>query len=781
MAGACSSLSCEFVTYIYVKIYKWLFIILLYINFVINGFQGAYNHASVAMATYQVSVQGHGVSAATLTQGQWYQQPYQQYYQNYIGDYMQQQPIQYQSFAPQNQDAYNEASVAMATTQASIAIPSSQASAQSHGVSAATLTQVQWYQQPYHQYYENYVGDYMQQQQPMQLQSFAPQNQVIYVQVQPRVHHVAQTDQSQMQPQPQVKSQSLTMHQPHDAFSSPKDNTVQDSLAQNTIGQCQSNQPHASWTGLNPQPNQTNQVESPPNNMFEYHEDHFPEQVTHVHPPQHIILIQKQQSLLTSQLTRDQYTMQQVLKYGGASVPESSYMHSLHQLILSNPSLPQKQTAASTTDVVHNQMHQEGPSYNLDIALQDHQPIPTILGVQPNMIHFSATAPQVGLGHAAPSLQRIPKQVHWPPLGPNKVIHIYGDKDDEAVMEGSISDSTNDLYNVLRAAEETTIKLDHKHKRKLTEACDESVHRSRINVEGSEIKIGPLGKQVMEENVGNGWEDLGKSLLVDVGNGWEDLGKSILVEKKGINDDPSLDGTLLTNPSLLNQDGLPQLSNLPQHYLTIAEKSRGRSAKSLDRGFDQRSSVRSHEKHETGFELRPTLRSSQPSMDLGEGQFRHGQRSPICEHLGMPSHGYGPSGGRFALHRSEFKGLGNLQIGEQVISGDKIGPVDSNNGFRLGDVGSQSIYTLQGYHVDDVSFPGDWATKPFESLDFHSQSKEHQQKSMDMVSTMKHNEKKHKMAPLDSSQFGNQNKNEEGRLKGSGEKEENRSIVYHQY
>uniref|UniRef100_M4CEH1 Uncharacterized protein n=1 Tax=Brassica campestris TaxID=3711 RepID=M4CEH1_BRACM len=230
------------------------------------------------MATYQVSVQGHGVSAATLTQGQWYQQPYQQYYQNYIGDYMQQQPIQYQSFAPQNQDAYNEASVAMATTQASIAIPSSQASAQSHGVSAATLTQVQWYQQPYHQYYENYVGDYMQQQQPMQLQSFAPQNQVIYVQVQPRVHHVAQTDQSQMQPQPQVKSQSLTMHQPHDAFSSPKDNTVQDSLAQNTIGQCQSNQPHASWTGLNPQPNQTNQVESPPNNMFEYHEDHFPEQ-----------------------------------------------------------------------------------------------------------------------------------------------------------------------------------------------------------------------------------------------------------------------------------------------------------------------------------------------------------------------------------------------------------------------------------------------------------------------------------------------------------------------
>ena len=36
-------------------------------------------------------------------------------------------------------------------------------------------------------------------------------------------------------------------------------------------------------------------------------------------------------------------------------------------------------------------------------------------------------------------------------------------------------------------------------------------------------------------------------------------------------------------------------------------------------------------------------------------------------------------------------------------------------------------------------------------------------------------------APSGSSQFGNQNKNEEGRLKGSGEKEENRSIVHHPY
>ncbi|CAN6862708.1 unnamed protein product [Brassica oleracea var. botrytis] len=57
-----------------------------------------------------------------------------------------------------------------------------------------------------------------------------------------------------------------------------------------------------------------------------------------------------------------------------------------------------------------NKIHQESPSYNLDIALQKHHPIPTVLGVQLNMNHFSSTAPKVGLGHAAPSFQRIPKQ-----------------------------------------------------------------------------------------------------------------------------------------------------------------------------------------------------------------------------------------------------------------------------------------------------------------------------------------------------------------------------------
>ena len=136
--------------------------------------------------------------------------------------------------------------------------------------------------------------------------------------------------------------------------------------------QDESNQPHASWTGLNHQPNQTNQVEAPPNNMLVYHQDHFGEHVLHVPPRQSLPTIQKQQPLLPSQLTRDQYKMQHLLKYGRASVPKSSYLHSFYQLIFSNPSLPQQQTTSSTTDVIHNQIHQKGPSYNPDIPLQSH-------------------------------------------------------------------------------------------------------------------------------------------------------------------------------------------------------------------------------------------------------------------------------------------------------------------------------------------------------------------------------------------------------------------------
>ena len=48
------------------------------------------------------------------------------------------------------------------------------------------------------------------------------------------------------------------------------------------------------------------------------------------------------------------------------------------------------------------------------------------------------------------------------------------------------------------------------------------------------------------------------------------------------------------NPTVLEQDELPQLRNLRQHYLMIAENSRARSAESLDSGFDQRSSLRTY-------------------------------------------------------------------------------------------------------------------------------------------------------------------------------------------
>lgn len=574
------------------------------------------------------------------------------------------------------QDAYPHTSVATATTQASVAMATTQASAQGHAVASAMMTQEQWYQQLYQQYFQNYVGGYMQQQ-PMQRQIFAPHNQLIYVQARPAVHYVADQNHSQMQPQPQVQFQSLAMHQPHDAFPSPQDNTIQDSLAQNAIGQCQSNQPHASWTVVqNPQSNQTNKVGVPPNNMIVHDQDHLQEHVS--------------QPSLPSQLTRDQYTRELVVKYRGALAPESSDLHSSQQLF-SNPSLSEQHRAAD--DAVHNQMNHEGSSYPSHIALQEHhqQPMSPILGLQPNTNYFSATAMQVGLPAVKnDEMQRIPKQIHWVTSGQSKVLHIYGNKDDEAVMEAP--DSTNTVHGVNRAAELTTAKFDHKLKGKLTDGLGECVHRSNIVVEDNEIKSEPLDKQLVDEIVENGWVD---------------LGKSILVEKKSIDDDPSLDGTPLMNPTLFDQDGLRQLSNLQKHYLMIAEKYGACSAGSLDRGiFDQRSPIRTQEKHEPGFELRPALRSSQqPSMDLEAGQFRCGPRSHISEHLGVASHGHGLSGGRSYLHRSEFKGIGNLQMGEKLIASDMIGPVDSN-GLRLGDVGSQCRYTLQGYPGDyGGSFP----------------------------------------------------------------------------
>lgn len=127
-----------------------------------------------------------------------------------------------------------------------------------------------------------------------------------------------------------------------------------------------------------------------------------------------------------------------------------------------------------------------------------------------------------------------------------------------------------------------------------------------------------LGKQVMEENVGNGRKD---------------LGKSILVERQDTEDFPSLNGRR-------------HFTTVVQQYLKIihlssedVERSGAYSSGSWDRGFDEISPIRPSEKHEADFEFRPASRFSQPSTDLGDMQFRGGPRSHISELLGMPSHG----------------------------------------------------------------------------------------------------------------------------------------------
>ena len=57
-------------------------------------------------------------------------------------------------------------------------------------------------------------------------------------------------------------------------------------------------------------------------------------------------------------------------------------------------------------------------------------------------------------------------------------------------MEGLTSDSTNNVYNMNRNAEENAIKFDHKLKRNFTHACAESVHSSIIFLEVNELKKG---------------------------------------------------------------------------------------------------------------------------------------------------------------------------------------------------------------------------------------------------------------------------------------------------
>ncbi|KAL0710017.1 hypothetical protein Bca4012_016995 [Brassica carinata] len=411
--------------------------------------------------------------------------------------------------------ADNKANVVMAT---------SHASAQDHGVAAATLTQHQWYQQPYQQYYQNDDDGYSMHQQRLHLPSLAPQHKLLYVK--PEIHYGAQTQtHSPMQAQSLLQSQSLVLHQPL-----------------NVLPPAPTSLPKA-YPSVPPHPSQTFPAYQGLIKMEA--QSHF-QQLPDVHPPQPLPTMQTQQSSLPSQLTRAQYWRQMVRKYGRDPVPESSRLHSSQQP-LPKPSLPQQHTTAPTTDiVVHNQMHQGGHFQNQHLAvkshlcpiglaqrsqkhpqaLEVHQPVTPILGFQHKMNHHSASASQVGSGPAAPSLPAVK----------------------EACM------------------------------------C--------------------LGKQVMEENVGNGRKD---------------LGKSILVERQD------------TEDALLEQDGRRHFSTVVQKYLKSVhlrsenvERSGDYSSGSRDRGADEISPIRPSEEHEADFELGPPSRFSQPPTDLGDRQFRGG-------------------------------------------------------------------------------------------------------------------------------------------------------------
>lgn len=221
--------------------------------------------------------------------------------------------------------ADNEANVVMAT---------SHESAHDHGVAAATLTQDQWYQQPYQQYYQNDDDGYSMHQQRLHLPRLAPQHQELYVQ--PEIHYGAQTQtHSPMQAEPQLQFQSLVLHQPLNV------------------------RPPAPASLPQAYPSATSHPQ-PPSLTFPasqglikvQDQSHF-QQLPDVHPPKpDLPTMYKQQSSLPGHLTRDQYWRQMVRKYGRAPVPESTASYSSQQ-----PSPQQHRTAPTTDIVVHNQSY----------------------------------------------------------------------------------------------------------------------------------------------------------------------------------------------------------------------------------------------------------------------------------------------------------------------------------------------------------------------------------------------------------------------------------------
>ncbi|XP_010520233.1 PREDICTED: uncharacterized protein LOC104799410 [Tarenaya hassleriana] len=220
------------------------------------------------------------------------------------------------------------------------------------------------------------------------------------------------------------------------------------------------------------------------------------------------------------------------------------------------------------------------------------------------------------------------------------------------------------------------------------------------------------------------------------------------------------------------------------------------------------------EKYKIDFDSGPTSRFFQPFNDLGENQLGHryigggGQLSMNDtagrDRFDLPSH----------LARREFEACGNFRIDEQLrhhvvmkhdvlpshIRGDdQFGPhgflgisrLEKQVGLngiprRPGDPGFRSRYSLQGFPDDSGSIPFKGVVEPFENsrkrklgtaawcrickvdcetiegLDFHSQTKEHQKKSMDMVLIIKQNAKKCKLAYADGSQNNTKKADSEG-------------------
>ncbi|KAJ4907894.1 Uncharacterized protein Rs2_11552 [Raphanus sativus] len=386
-------------------------------------------------------------------------------------------------------------------------------------------------------------------------------------------------------------------------------------------------------------------------------QSHF-QQLPDVHPPQPLPTMHRQQSSLPGHLTSDKYWRQMVRKYGRAPVPESTASYS-SQRPLPKPSLPQQHTAAPTTDiVVHNQMHQGGHFQNQHLSLKSHLcPIGLEQRLQKHPQTFQPVTPILGFQQ--------------------KMNHHSASASHVGSGPGAPS---------LPAVKEAY-------------TC--------------------LGKQVMEENVGNGRKD---------------RGKSIPVERQDTEDYPSLNGTPLLKHALLEKDGRRHFNTVVQQYLkTIhlssedVERSGAYSSGSWDRGFDEISPIRPSEEHEPDFEFRP---ASQPSTDLGYMQFRGGPRSPISEHLGMPSHG-------------------------PIIL----------NGLRLLDIEFMSKNTSQEFSGAGGSFPGNVgsslnskrkATGTVEGLDhLNSQTREHQHEWMDMDIVIKQEPRELNIASENSSPFGN--------------------------